>query len=218
MVLAGARRSKADANGSTPERPGSAIESIDNAACRARYERLGLGRASRGVLESMLGPASLPVAVDPDGCADSEPRMRVIGCGFDGSPGSHAALRFAAAVARRRRARLEALLVLTEIPFGGVSTAGALGYRSANDTLHRMLEAQMRAALAETGKGMVASRVLAGDPAAQLAMASAGLDLLVLGSRGHGPVRTALFGSVSRAVVSSAHCPVVVVPRSAANP
>ena len=109
-------------------------------------------------------------------------------------------------------------MVITGIAFGGVSTAGALGYRSANDALHRMLEAQMRTALAATGKGMVASRVLAGDPAASLAMASAGLDLLVLGSRGYGPVRTALFGSVSRAVVSSAHCPVVVVPRRIANP
>jgi nucleotide-binding universal stress UspA family protein len=41
------------------------------------------------------------------------------------------------------------------------------------------------------------------------------LDLLVLGSRGHGPVRAVLLGSVSSALVRSAESPVVVIPREA---
>ncbi len=55
-----------------------------------------------------------------------------------------------------------------------------------------------------------------GDPAEVLARRSRELDLLVVGSRGYGPLRHALVGNVSYAVMRSASCPVVVVPRSAA--
>ena len=37
-------------------------------------------------------------------------------------------------------------------------------------------------------------------------------ELLVVGSRGHGPLRSAVLGSVSRELASRARCPVVVVP------
>jgi hypothetical protein len=37
--------------------------------------------------------------------------------------------------------------------------------------------------------------------------------LLVLGSRGYGPVRRVLLGSVSGELVRGAACPVLVVPR-----
>jgi nucleotide-binding universal stress UspA family protein len=53
-----------------------------------------------------------------------------------------------------------------------------------------------------------------GDPAQVLVERSAGLDLLVVGSRNHGPVRRALLGSVAAEVMRSASCPVLVVPRS----
>jgi nucleotide-binding universal stress UspA family protein len=55
-----------------------------------------------------------------------------------------------------------------------------------------------------------------GDPAEVLVERSRELDLLVIGSRGYGPVRHALVGNVSWAVIRSASCPVLVVPRSAA--
>ena len=41
------------------------------------------------------------------------------------------------------------------------------------------------------------------------------LDLLIVGSRGHGPVRRAVLGGVSGEVMRTAACPVLVVPRSA---
>lgn len=54
-----------------------------------------------------------------------------------------------------------------------------------------------------------------GDPADVLVERSGSLDLLVVGSRGYGPLRHALVGNVSWAVLRSASCPVLVVPRSA---
>jgi nucleotide-binding universal stress UspA family protein len=47
-----------------------------------------------------------------------------------------------------------------------------------------------------------------------LAMTLAGL--LVLGSRGYGPVGAVLLGSVSNALVRTASCPVVLVPAGSA--
>ncbi len=50
-----------------------------------------------------------------------------------------------------------------------------------------------------------------GDPAALLAAESANADLVVVGSRGHGGLKTAFLGSVSNHVIQHAACPVVVV-------
>ena len=52
--------------------------------------------------------------------------------------------------------------------------------------------------------------------AAEIAARAHGvIDLLFTGSRGYGPLRRALLGSVSGALVRDAGCPVVVTPRTA---
>jgi nucleotide-binding universal stress UspA family protein len=59
------------------------------------------------------------------------------------------------------------------------------------------------------------ARIVVGDPVRGLeAEASEGLDLLVMGSRGFGPLRRVLLGSVSSQLVRLLPCPVLVVPRS----
>jgi nucleotide-binding universal stress UspA family protein len=57
-------------------------------------------------------------------------------------------------------------------------------------------------------------RLLEGSPQERLQQTvdEDGADLLVVGSRGRGALQSAVFGSVSRSLVTSAHCPVVVVP------
>jgi nucleotide-binding universal stress UspA family protein len=61
----------------------------------------------------------------------------------------------------------------------------------------------------------VEASLVEGDAAEVLAEASADLDLLVVGSRGYGPLRAVLLGSVSTALVRSAQSPLVVLPRGA---
>ena len=58
--------------------------------------------------------------------------------------------------------------------------------------------------------------VVAGNPAEVLVDMSGHVDLLVVGSRGHGGFRSLVLGSVSTQCVQHARCPVVVVPAGAA--
>jgi nucleotide-binding universal stress UspA family protein len=181
--------------------------------------RSGLGRVFAGsVAESVLAGAPVPVAVATRGLASSQHSIRIVGCGFDGSPEAHEALGWAADIARRRRARVEVLAVHARIAFGGVSTGGATGYQSANDTIRRTFEVRMSDAIAAFGEDVeVSGRLLDGDPATELVKGSTELDLLALGSRGYGPVRTVLLGSVSRTLVREGACSVVVLPRGAST-
>lgn len=181
--------------------------------------RSGLGRVFPGsVAESVLAGAPVPVAVAARGLAGSEDGLRTIGCGFDDSPEAHEALAWAADLARQQRARLEVLAVHSRIAFGGFSAAGAIGYESANATMRRTFEERMRDAIASLEETVaVSGRLVDGDPATELVKASSELDLLAVGSRGYGPIRTVLLGSVSRTLVREAGCSVVVLPRSAAD-
>jgi nucleotide-binding universal stress UspA family protein len=67
------------------------------------------------------------------------------------------------------------------------------------------------------GAELVPIRVPHGDAANALADRTAGLDLLVLGSRGYGAAHAALARSVSPRVARQAHCPVIVIPRFATS-
>jgi nucleotide-binding universal stress UspA family protein len=63
------------------------------------------------------------------------------------------------------------------------------------------------------GEVPVKIEVLLGDPAEVLLDLSQHLELLVCGSRGYGPLRAVLLGSVSRRVTAEARCPVIVLRR-----
>jgi nucleotide-binding universal stress UspA family protein len=57
------------------------------------------------------------------------------------------------------------------------------------------------------------SEILEGDPAVEIAQLAhaRGADLVVVGSRGHGGLASALIGSVSRALLTRSSVPVMVV-------
>ena len=60
--------------------------------------------------------------------------------------------------------------------------------------------------------------VIMGSPERELAQQSEHVDLVMVGSRGYGPHRAVLLGSVSGQLVRDASCPVLVVPRGLAAP
>jgi nucleotide-binding universal stress UspA family protein len=113
-----------------------------------------------------------------------------VGVGFDDSPESRAALVLGGQLARAAGAALRVVTV----------ASGAVAKRQA--------DAIAQGAVHET---------IAGRPATELARRSADLDLLVLGSRAHGPVQRLLLGSTSNRLVREAGCPVLVVPRPVAS-
>lgn len=169
-----------------------------------------------GTAERLLSGAPAPVAVAPAGYAETAHQLRVIGCGFDGSAESRAALEWAASLSRAASARLRVLAVHDPVLSATVAVGGGLAAASLNDTLRREREEQLSQAASSLDEDLdVDAALLDGSGVEMLARESGGLDLLVLGSRGYGPLRAVLLGSVSTALVRAAESPLVVVPRGA---
>jgi nucleotide-binding universal stress UspA family protein len=86
---------------------------------------------------------------------------------------------------------------------------------------HRVAVAEaVEAALEQAGGGSInaETELVYGDPAETLTGFTGSLDLLVMGSRAYGPHRAVLLGGVSRRVIATSECPVVVLPRGAEHP
>jgi nucleotide-binding universal stress UspA family protein len=167
-----------------------------------------------GTAERLLTGASVPVAVAPAGYSTARRSIQLVGSAFDGSPESHRALAWAAELAQTASARLRIVAVHEHACAATLALNGGLATASLNDILRRQLKEQLAEALAALDPGIDASQtLLEGDARDLLCEASGDLDLLVLGSRGYGPMRAVLLGSVSAGLVRSAHSPLVVVPR-----
>jgi nucleotide-binding universal stress UspA family protein len=170
-----------------------------------------------GVGTSLLHGAPCSVLVAPRGFADDEARsLRRIGIGFDGSPEAWAALETGIGLAERLRGAIT-ILTVAEVPRYGYAAAlsvfTAAEYESFEHAEKRRLQ---ELAMNRVPDGVEADHVLlTGDAGRALAEAAGGLDLLVMGSRGYGPLRRTLLGSASSRLVQSAPCPVLVLPRGA---
>jgi len=160
------------------------------------------GLARGGVAERLIHESRLPVVVVPAGWGAAPHRFRLIGVAFDGRPESRTALALAAGLAERAQAAMRVI---------AVTPAAAQP--------NGMLAAELHAAVEELPSSLRALPVVdRGNIARQLSEESAkGLDVLVCGSRGHGPFGGVLFGSVSRALIRAAECPVLVVPRTSSH-
>jgi nucleotide-binding universal stress UspA family protein len=193
------------------EREGAALTVIGSSH-RSRIGQILVG----GTGERLLSGASVPIAVAPAGYAATASTLTVVGCGFDGSGESRRALAWAGALARTTSARLLVLSVYERTLPASLAVGGGLPTASLNDVLRRQFEEEVTLAVLELDEGIdVTQTLLDGDAQHLLAGESGDLDLLVVGSRGYGPLRAVLLGSVSSALVRSARSPLVVVPRAA---
>jgi nucleotide-binding universal stress UspA family protein len=179
--------------------------------------RAGLGKVLPGAVgDRLLSGSSVPVAVAPHGYATrtDAPEIAAIGCGFDGSAEARHALEQATTLARAASAKLRILGVHSAAAFGHVTASGAFQMESINQALHRQLQEEVESAAQGLPDDVErTASVVDGDPVQVLVEQSGEMDLLVLGSRGYGPLRSVLVGSVSSRVVEQSSCPVLVAPR-----
>lgn len=103
-------------------------------------------------------------------------------------------------------------------PFGGFAAVGQIGYAGMETQVADAVRADLDALVPRLQRSgvTVEARVLVGRAALELSAAARAwpADLLVVGSRGRGPIKTMLLGSVSAELVREAPCPLLVVRRT----
>lgn len=165
--------------------------------------------------------SACPVAVVPRGYTRPENGVQVVCAAYTRTPEGEDALRAAASLARSGRVALRVIHVVEpkhmqeEAHRLMAEQHHAVGAESQYAARTRLdIEAQTRAAVAEAAGDLDADvDLMIDEPVRALAAASAHVDLLVMGSRGLGPRRSVVLGSVSRRVIERAACPVIVIPR-----
>jgi nucleotide-binding universal stress UspA family protein len=181
--------------------------------------RSTLGRLLPGTTaERLLHDAPCPVAVVPRGYTGGD--IRRIGVAYDGSPASRAALRAAESFALARRAALTVYCVVEPTSPSAGMLADGTGAESPSDAATERGRDLLHGVVAEAPQGVRPEWLrVHGVPADEIAGLAYGVvDLLFVGSHGYGPLRRALLGNVSGALVRAAGCPVVVTPRTAIAP
>jgi len=174
-----------------------------------------LGRMLRGgVADQMLHGAACAVAVAPSGYTGPAGPPEIVGVGYADTPEGREALSAAIALAERTGARLRIVSVAEPQPWLDSSVAPGYGSPELEKAHREALRGALEEAVASVPESVATeSALLDGDAAGVLAHASADMDLLVVGSRGYGPVGAVLLGSVSHPLMHRSACPVIVVPR-----
>jgi nucleotide-binding universal stress UspA family protein len=169
--------------------------------------------------ERLLHGAPCPVAVVPLGYREGEHALRRIGAADDGSAESRAAVRAADLLARALGAELAVIRVQPDVTTIAAAPDAASAGLAVRDDLLRAARQELDTTVDLVDPGTRARGVLReGDPVRELADATGGLDVLITGSRGYGPLRAVLLGGVTGPLLREAHAPVVVVPRGVDAP
>lgn len=146
--------------------------------------------------------------------------MQRIVVGIDGSTGSAEALRWAIELARLKGDEVVALHCYPPVAYAPY-VAVDCGYLPYEEGLAEVIEERAAALLATVvervtaevgGDVKVIQELVPGNAAQVLLDAGRSAGHVVVGSRGLGPVREVLLGSVSHRVATHATCPVTIVP------
>ena len=157
-----------------------------------------------------LNGAPCAVAIAPAGYSAEPKVVREIGVGYDGSPESEQAVAEARQLAAHYGAKLSAFEAIS------VPTYVFHGRTAPDMTPLGDLVDQARQRIVELGG--VEAHAAYGAPAEELALYSASLDLLVVGSRDYGPLGRLMHGSTSHQLARMARCPLLVLTRASRQP
>lgn len=172
-------------------------------SCRhGAFGRVMLGDDTR----SALNGAPCAVAIASRGYAENLKPLARVGVGYNFSPESRAALEVARRLAAPTRASVYALEVLAITTY---AYNGLVPILMGEDMDARLKEANVR--LKEL-RG-VQGRAVCGLTGEELAAFGDEVDILVIGSRGYGPIRRLVLGSTSDYLERRARCSLLVLPR-----
>ena len=177
---------------------------------------LVIGSSRRGLLgrvligddtRAALNGAPCAVAIPPAGYTQRPALMREIGVGYDGSPEAEHALGFARELARGLQTKLSAFEVVS---FPAYMFMGPPIPDDA--TIEELVHGARKRVAGIEG---VEPHAVYGQAAEELALYSASLDLLVIGSRSYGPIGRLVHGSTAQQLARTARCPLLVLTRAA---
>jgi nucleotide-binding universal stress UspA family protein len=169
-----------------------------------------LGRAMLGDhTRSALNGASCAVAVAPVGFSERPTPISRVGVGYNDSPESEAALNAARELAAQTGGTVHALEVVS-IP---TITSSGVMLPSIGDSIDAILEEASERMQELAGADGRAVYGLAGE---ELASFSGTVDLLIVGSRGYGPLKRLVLGSTSDYLERHVRSSLLVLPRVAA--
>jgi nucleotide-binding universal stress UspA family protein len=180
----------------------------------AHHGRVGQALAgSVGV--ALLNGSPCAVGIAPLGYRDrAREGIAAVVVGVDGSPESRLAFEAASELASATGAKLR-LVAVAETPLMGTGKGGGEGWHELKEAIEQSTRERLAEARDSVPEGIeVEATLVSGEPAEALVNAArAPGTLLVVGSRGYGPLRRVLLGSVSARLVRSAACPLIVTPR-----
>jgi nucleotide-binding universal stress UspA family protein len=159
--------------------------------------------------ERLVHGSPCPVLVVPPGAYDQP--LDTVGVAYDGRVEARRALRLAAGLAERLRASLTVMAAVKPGPRDGYMPRDpvVLDQSMGSPYGHALEDAAARVG----NRVQVTTRLLLGPAGPALAgTCVAGVDILVAGSRGYGPLHAAATGSTSRHLADHTPCPVVIVP------
>jgi nucleotide-binding universal stress UspA family protein len=179
-----------------------------------------LGRVLPGsTAERLLHGAPCPVAVVPLGYRISgTPAHPVVGCAYRPTEDGAAALGAAEELALALSASLRVMQVFEPVARLYDGAEVPLNFAEINASIYTDTERTLIERVSRLSSSVASDGTLhSGKPADVLIGLSETVDIMVIGSRGYGPLKAVLLGGVSGQVIRSAACPVVVVPRAAAS-